>query len=143
VRHGDRFLLVHERKHDQLWYLPAGRAEPGEDLASTARRETLEETGISVQLTGIIRIEHSPRSNFARVRVIFAAEPTGDTQPKSVPDEDSLGAAWVTLSELNRYPLRGPEVEDLLRYVAAGGSVHPLTLLQFEGEPFSAAGKRP
>ena len=27
VRRGDRFLLVHERKHGQLWYLPAGRVE--------------------------------------------------------------------------------------------------------------------
>src|SRR5262249_5185371 len=138
VRQGDRFLLVHERKHDQHWYLPAGRAELGEDLASAACRETLEETGISVRLTGIIRVEHSPRANFARVRVIFAAEPTADTQPKSVPDEESLGAAWVTLSDLNSYPLRGQEVEDLLRYVAAGGPVYPLSLLQFEGEPFIA-----
>jgi phosphatase NudJ len=24
---GDRFLRVHERKHGQLWYLPAGRVE--------------------------------------------------------------------------------------------------------------------
>ena len=33
VRRGDRFLLVHERKHGQTWYLPAGRVEPGETLA--------------------------------------------------------------------------------------------------------------
>ena len=34
VRLDDRFLLVHERKHGQLWYLPAGRAEPGETLVA-------------------------------------------------------------------------------------------------------------
>jgi 8-oxo-dGTP pyrophosphatase MutT (NUDIX family) len=136
VRHGNRFLLVHERKHQQLWYLPAGRAEPGEDLIATASRETLEETGISIRLTGILRIEHSPRSDSARVRVIFVGEPIKDTQPKSIPDEESLGAAWVTLDELDRYPLRDREVEDLLRYVAADAPVYPLSLLQREGMPY-------
>jgi 8-oxo-dGTP pyrophosphatase MutT (NUDIX family) len=135
VRQGNRFLLVHERKHGQLWYLPAGRAELGENLIAAACRETLEETGISIRLTGIIRIEHSPRPDSARVRVIFVGEPVDDSQPKSIPDEESLGAAWVTLTELSRYPLRGREVEDLLHYVAADGPVYPLSLLQREGMP--------
>jgi phosphatase NudJ len=140
VRQGDRFLIVHERKHNQLWYLPAGRAELGEDLIAAAARETLEESGIAVRLTGILRIEHSPGADFARVRVFFVGEPINDTPLKSVPDAESLGAAWVTLSELNRYPLRGQEVEDLFRYIAAGGPVYPLSLLTFEGVPWSAAG---
>src|SRR5262249_19177094 len=46
VRKGNQFLVVHERKHGQLWYLPAGRAELGETLLEAARRETLEETGL-------------------------------------------------------------------------------------------------
>jgi 8-oxo-dGTP pyrophosphatase MutT (NUDIX family) len=133
VRRGDRFLLVHEHKHGQLWYLPAGRAEPGEDLAAAACRETLEEAGISIRVTGIIRVEHSPRPGSTRVRVIFAGEPIDDAEPKSIPDEESLGAAWVTLDELSRYPLRGQEVEEMLRYVASGGPVYPLDLLQREG----------
>ena len=108
VRRGQHFLLVHERKHGQLWYLPAGRAEPGEDLIAAACRETLEETGISIRLTGIIRIEHSPRPDSARVRVIFVGEPINDTQPKSVPDEESLGAAWVTLDRTQSLPIAWP-----------------------------------
>jgi 8-oxo-dGTP pyrophosphatase MutT (NUDIX family) len=135
VQRGQHFLLVHERKHEQLWYLPAGRAEPGEDLIAAACREALEETGISIRLTGIVRIEHSPRPDSARVRVIFVGEPINDAQPKSIPDEESLGAAWVTLDELGRYPLRGREVEDLLRYIAADGPLYPLNLLQREGMP--------
>jgi phosphatase NudJ len=35
VRRGQHFLLVHETKHEQLWYSPAGRAEPGEHLIAT------------------------------------------------------------------------------------------------------------
>ena len=136
VRHEDRFLLVRERKHGQRWYLPAGRAEPGEALADAARRETLEEAGIAVRLSGLFRLEHSPEASQARVRAIFLAEPIGDPTPKSIADEESLGAAWVSLADLHKYPLRGSEVEPLLRYVAGGGQAHSLDLLQCEGMPF-------
>jgi phosphatase NudJ len=139
VRDCERFLLVHERTHRELWYLPAGRAERGEDLITAACRETLEETGVNIRLTGIIRIEHTPRPDSARVRVIFVGAPVADSRPKSLPDAESLGAAWVTLDELASYPLRGREVEDVLRHVAAGGTVYPLSLLQREGMPYFAS----
>ena len=132
VRHEDRFLLVQEKKLGQPWYLPAGRVEPGETIADGACRETLEETGVRVRLTGILRIEHTPKLNSARVRVIFLAEPAGDPTPKSVPDEESLGAEWVRLADLGKYPLRGDEVRELFGHVANGGEVYPLTLLQPE-----------
>src|SRR2546423_11583958 len=99
VRRGQQFLLVHERKHGQLWFLPAGRVEPGESFAAAAYRETLEEAGIPVRMTGVIRIEHSPSIGAARMRVIFLAEPIDDTPPKTTPDEESLEAAWVGLDE--------------------------------------------
>ena len=38
-----------------------GRAEPGEDLAAAACRETLEEAGIAIRASGNHRVEHSPR----------------------------------------------------------------------------------
>jgi 8-oxo-dGTP pyrophosphatase MutT (NUDIX family) len=138
VRLGPRFLLVHERKHGQLWYLPGGRAEPGETLVDAARREALEEAGISVRIDGLVRLEHSPHPDgTARVRAIFVGSPVDDTPPKSVPDEESLGAAWVRLDELARYPLRGEEVEELFRYVEGGGPIYPLRLLAAEGQPLS------
>ena len=136
VRKGDRFLLVHESSHGQLWYLPAGRVEAGESFAAAAVRETLEEAGVPVRLTGVLRIEHSPTPVGARLRVVFMAEPTDDTPPKSEPDEESLEAAWVRLDELDRYPLRGDEVRELFTYVSGGGPVCPVDLLQPEGRPY-------
>ena len=116
VRLGRRFLLVHERKHGQLWYLPAGRVEPGESLIDAARRETLEESGVPIDLTGILRIEHQAHADgVARVRVFFLGHPRDDTPPKTQPDHESLGAAWVALDELPRHPLRGPEVREIFR----------------------------
>ena len=117
VRHRDRFLLVQERKHGQRWYLPAGRAEPGESLAEAAARETLEESGVKVRLTGVLRVEHSPSPRRARLRAVYLAEPSGDTKTKQEPDDESLRAEWVSLSELDQYEMRGPEVEQLLRSI--------------------------
>ena len=137
VRHGDRFALVKEQKHGQRWYLPAGRVEPGESIAQGARRETLEEAGLNVQLDGILRVEHTPsEGGTARCRVFFTAQPSGSTELKQTPDEHSLAAAWVTVEELHRYPLRGEEVREILRHVARGGAVYPLSLLTEEGAAF-------
>lgn len=128
-----RFLLVHERKHGQLWYLPAGRVERGETLAAGAEREALEETGVPIVLEGVLRVEHSPTPSGARVRVIYLARPADDRPPKSEPDDESLEARWVALDELGDYPLRGPEVERLFREVSQGAPVYPMSLIRYEG----------
>lgn len=129
VRLGHRFLIVHERKHGQRWYLPAGRVEPGETFVEAAVRETREEAGIEIAVEGVLRVEHSPSPDGARMRVLFVARPIDDRPPKSAPDDDSLGAAWVSLDELMRYPLRGDEVGALFQHVASGGAIYPLALL--------------
>ena len=135
VRKGDRFLVVHEKKHGQLWYLPAGRVEPGETFSQGALRETLEESGVPVTLTGILRIQHTPDAEGnARMRVIYLAEPADDTEPLSEPNEHSLEARWVTLEELDELPLRSSEVRTLFHAVAGGAPVYPLDLMRLEGE---------
>jgi ADP-ribose pyrophosphatase YjhB (NUDIX family) len=137
VKKGRRFLLVRETKHEQLWYLPAGRVEPGETFVEAAIRETREEGGIAIAIEGVIRIEHSPQiDGTARMRVIFLARPDDDAPPKSVPDEESLEARWVSLDELDALPLRGSDVERLLRSVLEGRAIHPLSVLVAEGTPY-------
>lgn len=135
VRHGDRFVLVNETKN-RGWYLPAGRVDTGEPLEAGARREVREETGLEVELDGIVRFEYSPSvaGQIARVRVIFVAHPVGGAI-KSEPDSESLGAAWVRVDELDRYRLRGDEVRSLFRYVAEGRPIAPMSMLSREGAP--------
>ncbi|WP_449420066.1 NUDIX hydrolase [Phormidium nigroviride] len=133
----NRFLMVHERKHEQQWYLPAGRVEPGENLLEAAQRNTLQEAGIPIVLEGILRFEHTvmPKGR-ARVRVIFVARPEDSTPPKSKPDEYTLGAQWYSLKELDRLSLRGEEVREMIYYMASGAPIYPLEVLSFEGAPF-------
>jgi 8-oxo-dGTP pyrophosphatase MutT (NUDIX family) len=140
VQHPDgRFLAVHESR-GRGWWLPAGFVDPGDDLMSAAIRETKEEAGIDVRLEGILRIEHTMTLYRGRCRIVFFARPIDENQPpKSEPDKESEGAAWVTLDELVQLGqsapgLRGPELLDWGRYVQGGGAIFPLTLLTREGE---------
>lgn len=132
ARLGRRFLLVREAKHGRLWYLPAGRLEPGETYAEAARRETLEEAGVRVVLDGVLRVQHAPEAEKARMRVVFSAHPSDDAPPKSVPDDESLEARWLTLDEIGELPLRSPDALEWCAYVARGGAVHPLGVLTDE-----------
>ena len=139
VRLGRRFLLVEERKHGGGWYLPAGRVEPGEPLVEAARRETLEEAGIRIRITGMLRLEHGVfPDGHARVRAIFVGHPLDDTAPKAEPDEHTLRAAFMTLDEVRALHLRGGEVYDLLAAVDAGAPVYPLSVLAREDTPWAA-----
>jgi 8-oxo-dGTP pyrophosphatase MutT (NUDIX family) len=140
VRLDNRFLLVHEATHGQLWYLPAGRVEPGETLEIAAVRETLEETGVPVVLDGVLRVEHTPlrfgQETGARVRIFYAAHPADDTPPKSAPDDESLEAAWIDLDDLRGLPLRGPDAFEALTAAAHGAPVYPLEVVTLEGAPW-------
>lgn len=137
VRHEGRFLIVRERRHQQKWFLPAGGVEPGEDLIAAAERETMEEAGIRITVERVVRVEHRPMPDGkARLRVVFLASPL-DAVPAAISGGlDPLAAAWVTVDELNGFPLRGEEVRELFSYVAAGGQTYPLEVLAREGAPY-------
>lgn len=59
VRQGDTVLLIC-RSDNGNWSMPGGAHDPGESLSQTAIRETDEETGVTVELTGIVGIFTDP-----------------------------------------------------------------------------------
>ena len=52
-------LLVHKTDND-LWALPGGGMDVGESMADTVVREVKEETGIDVEVTGVVGIYTNP-----------------------------------------------------------------------------------
>ena len=100
VERDGRILLVQRanQPHRGLWTLPAGFVNAGEDPAAAAARECFEETGLSVEITGLIEIvagrEHARGSDF----VIFyrGLAPLGE--PLAADDAAAVG--WFERSSL-------------------------------------------
>jgi 8-oxo-dGTP pyrophosphatase MutT (NUDIX family) len=57
---GDGRLLLQRRRDTGQWAIPMGKQEFGETVAQCAVRETLEETGVTVEVTGILGVYSDP-----------------------------------------------------------------------------------
>jgi ADP-ribose pyrophosphatase YjhB (NUDIX family) len=105
----DRVLLI-RRTDNGLWAVPGGAQDFGEYIAETAVRETREESGINIEVTGIVGIYTNPHHVMAytdgEVRQQFSicfrarylsGEPT--------PSDESSEVRWVTRDELDELPI--------------------------------------
>jgi len=107
-----RFLVVEERIRGELVInQPAGHLEPNESFAEAARRETLEETGWTVELTELIGIYQwtRPGDGWQVLRVTFAAQPLSHDAFQSL-DAGIERALWLTRAEIAALRLRSPLV---------------------------------
>jgi len=131
VRDG-RLLVVEERVNGALVInQPAGHLEPDESLTDAALRETREETGWDVRLTGFIGAYQWKAENGRHyLRFAFAAEPERHDPTRSL-DTGIERAMWMTPTELislrdrHRSPLVWRVVADHL-----AGRRHPLSMVQ-------------
>lgn len=100
-----RILLTRRRDND-LWTIPGGGMEPGETIAETALREVKEETGVDVEVVGLVGIYSNPRHvieyDDGEVRqqfsVCFACRPTGGEETSS---DETSEVRYVGRSELD------------------------------------------
>jgi len=99
---GGKVLMVRRRvsEGELSWQFPAGAVEAGESMEEAAVRETLEETGLTVEAVKLIGDRVHPKSkrfmSYTAARVI-----SGDAH---VADADELDAiAWVSLVEIPEY----------------------------------------
>ena len=72
--------------------MPGGEVDPGESLAEAALRETREETGLDVELRGLVGAYSRPNWHSSMHVVLFAAEPVGgELRPDPA---EALAAGW-------------------------------------------------
>jgi ADP-ribose pyrophosphatase YjhB (NUDIX family) len=107
------YLLVHEtRDGKNVYNQPAGHLDEGESLIAAAIRETQEETGWEVELTGLIGIYRFVAPNgITYLRHAFSAKPIKHS-PEQTLDEGILKAVWFTKEDIiiNKTQLRSKMV---------------------------------
>jgi len=105
----DRVLLI-RRTDNELWALPGGAQDIGEYIAETAVRETREESGVDIEVTGLVGIYSNPhhvveysdgevRQQFS---ICFRARYV-DGQP--TPSRESSDVRWISHHDLDDLPI--------------------------------------
>ena len=125
VRDGDRLLLT-KRSDNGQWCLPGGGVEPGERPAETAIREVLEETGLTIRVTGLLGVYSDPDlvvryPDGDRVQIFavcFWAEPVEGTAGVS---DEVTEVGWFTASDADRLHI----VATQQTIVEAAYALHP------------------
>ncbi|MBD9483848.1 NUDIX hydrolase [Pseudomonas sp. PDM14] len=128
-----RFLLVEELADGKaVFNQPAGHLEADESLIDAALRETREETGWAVELTGVtgIYLYTAPSNGITYQRVCFAAKAL-HAIPDSPLDEGIIGPRWLTRAELAAQPERWRS-ELVMRCIDdyLAGECFPLSLIR-------------
>ena len=113
VLDGDRLLLVNHREPGayDFWLPPGGRLEGSESILDCARRETFEETGLTVELQRILYVQEfvEPGYHFCKFFILcqsFSGELT--LANRDAGESWLVGAAFFSQQEMQGADVRPP-----------------------------------
>lgn len=76
-------ILLQRRRGNDLWALPGGAMEMNESLPQAAIRELKEETGLDIEITGLVGTYTDPRPSSPTQTAKSAANSTSASAPAS------------------------------------------------------------
>ncbi|WP_392671288.1 NUDIX hydrolase [Streptomyces sp. LN785] len=111
-------LLIHKTDND-LWALPGGGVDVGESVADAAVRETKEETGFDVEVTGLVGLYTNPAHVMAyddgevrqQFSICFTARIVGGKLRTSSESKEVAFVDPIKLDELNIHPSMRMRIE--------------------------------
>ncbi|MCH7936582.1 MAG: NUDIX hydrolase [Proteobacteria bacterium] len=88
------------------WSLPGGAQELGETVSEAARREVMEETGLTIAILGLVDVVDSisrddagkVQYHYTLVEVLARIPPGAETEPS--PGGDAEEAAWIPVEDI-------------------------------------------
>lgn len=124
IERDDHFLMVYEEAEGHKVYnQPAGHLDPNETLKEAAIRETLEETGWTVELTGVVGVNlyTAPSNGITYLRTTFIAKTVSHDTDRPL-DTGIIEAVWLTYEELlaRKDQLRSPMTLQIIEEYRAG-----------------------
>ncbi len=97
----DKFLFVKEKKPAVYgkYNLPGGHLEFDESIVHCAHREITEETGLIVNILGLISVTSTVTEGFYAVGFVFYAK--NITDEINISCDDILDCVWLSKDEIN------------------------------------------
>jgi 8-oxo-dGTP diphosphatase len=98
IEQNKRVLLVRRTMNPEQgkWALPAGYVDAGEDPQDAARREVLEETGLSVEITRLVDVEGGSTDSGASIVIIYEGNVLNGT---ARPRDDADAVLWYGVDD--------------------------------------------
>ncbi len=130
IERNGRYLVVQESKKDCYgkWAFVGGKVDVGEYLSQAIIREVLEETGVTIEVTGILGVRDAlwdDRPGFS-IEFFFLSEAVAIPDTFPIVDE-ILAVAWKSLDELlemkEKGELRNPSQEAVITFLQNGHSL--------------------